>query len=68
MKSNFEIRIKRLGQEQTIPMRCTLYQAKRVADPLAYALVEQDCTSVEVWLKTPVLEKRLCKYGLRVRG
>lgn len=59
MKSNFEIRIVRDEFTQHIPVRCTLRQGYNAVIALSYAGVEQDISSVELWLVTRSLEKRV---------
>lgn len=65
MKSNFEIRIYRDGGVQYIPMKCTLYQARKVQNALAYSLVEQDVEKVELWLCAHSVHTRMSKQGVR---
>lgn len=65
MKSKFEIRIFRDEGVQYIPMKCTLYQARRVQDALAYSLVEQDVEKVELWLCTRSVCTRMSRQGVR---
>lgn len=65
MKSNFEIRIYRDEGVQYIPMKCTLYQARKVQNALAYSLVEQDVEKVELWLCARSVHTRMSKQGVR---
>ena len=65
MKSNYEIRIFRDEGVQYIPMKCTLYQARKVQYALAFSLVEQDVERVELWLCTRSVYTRMSKQGVR---
>lgn len=65
MKSNFEIRIVRDEVTQHIPLHCTLRQGSEVLRTLSYAGVEQDVQSVELWLVTRTLEKRVSHSVIR---
>ena len=63
-KQNYEIRIKRDEGTQFVPIRCTQRQATKCLESLAYAFVEQGVSSVELWLKTRILEKRVSYYNI----
>lgn len=65
MKSNFQVRINRDEGVQYIPMRCTQRQAAKCMESLAFALVEQDVSAVELWLTTRILEKRVSFFNIR---
>lgn len=65
MKSNFQVRINRDEGVQYIPMRCTQRQASKCMESLAFALVEQDVSAVELWLTTRILEKRVSFFNIR---
>lgn len=65
MKSNFEIRIMRDEGVQYIPMKCTLYQARKVQNALAFSLVEQDVERVELWLCARSVHTQVSRQGVR---